>query len=193
MQTNEENFLHFWREQIFPWFSPGTGGCSNRSTAGCVHCTWGSTDGREWTGRQTATGGGTLHTSTPETSIHTHPSSPYMGWVFLTQPHFGQTFKRYLFMRNFRWKAMLDPSTLDTKHSQANNSGSIANDIVMEEDEASEVSKCNIFQINQVLWNLSIADSWRGFKLISILLMLIHPWRCHLFSSSTWKLSLKCP
>ena len=26
-----------------------------------------------------------------------------------------------------------------------------ANDIVMDEDEASEVSKCNIFQINQVL------------------------------------------
>ena len=46
---------------------------------------------------------------------------------------------------------MLSPSTLDTKYSQANNSGSIANDIVMEEDEASEVSKCNIFQINQVL------------------------------------------
>ena len=191
MQANEENFSFFGVYKFFLDSALAQEVAATGRRRG-VYTALGA-DGREWTGRQTATGGGTLHTSTPETSIHTHPSSPYMGWVFLTQPYFGQTFKRYLFMSNFRWKAMLDPSTLDTKHSQANNSGSIANDIVMDEDEASEVSKCNIFQINQVLWNLSIADSWRGFELISILLMLIHPWRCHLFSSSTWKLSLECP
>ena len=40
---------------------------------------------------------------------------------------------------------MLDPSTLDTKHCQANNS-IIANDIVMEEDEASEVRNATDFK-----------------------------------------------
>ena len=129
---------------------------------------------------QTATGSGTLHTSTPETSIQPHRARLPWGKSSSAQPHLGQSCVRCLSKRDSRWRAVLHGSTLATKPTQANKRRT-ANDSVMEEDEASEVRKCFKFPIGK---------SWRGTESISILL--IRHWGCHLVSSSTWQLSLEC-
>ena len=146
--------LSFRNVQISPRLIPAIGGCGNRS-GGVYRVGLERTGG----GRQPPAAAHSIHPLRRPPYNHIGGLLPW-GKSSLAKPYLAQSPARYFSMRNSRWRAVLKPSRLDTKACQANNKSTrTANDIVMEEDEASEVGKCFNFQMIWVLFNSEFGQS----------------------------------